>query len=94
LHQEQKYKFLVGLTFVAFVGLIYLNQGMLLGYTGDLFTWSNNLLGRFSITGNSSPLFPNGAPLFVEWLMLGSVLLVIMANLLKGVEYVCFKLKI
>jgi hypothetical protein len=94
LHQEQKYKFLVGLSLAAVVGAIYYYSNSLLTYTGDLFTWANSMVGHFSLTGNTAPLFPNGAPLFVEWLMLGSVVLVGVAQLLRGVEFLCFKLKI
>ena len=76
---------------VALTGAFY---QPLIATTGDLFMKANVIVGRFSITTNTAPLFANGAPAFVEWLILGSVVLVLVSKALQLVEFFCFKLKI
>ena len=94
LHQEQKYKLLVGLVLGGTVALTGAFYQPLIATTGDLFMKANVIVGRFSITTNTAPLFANGAPAFVEWLILGSVVLVLVSKALQLVEFFCFKLKI
>jgi hypothetical protein len=94
LHQEQKYKLVVGLVFAVVVAFIVVFNAQMLDFTGRIFMEANDLIGHLSITSDTSPLFPNGAPEFVVWLMLGSVMLVVISKLLQLVEYCCFKLKI
>ncbi len=93
-HQEQKYQLVVGLVLTAtVVGLVFYNAQLLDGI-GGLFMGANALIGRFSTGTNASPLYPHGAPPFVEWLILVSVMLVVVAKILQLAEYVCFRLKI
>jgi hypothetical protein len=94
VHQEQKYKLLVGIILTGTVVGLALYSDLLLGLTGDLFMQANNLVSRFSISTHTTPLFPSGAPQLVEWLILSSVLLVLVAKVLQVAEWVCFRIKI
>jgi hypothetical protein len=93
-HQEQKYKLAVGIVLTATLGTVVLLNSQLLNGIGALFMGANALIGRFSTGTHAAPLYPNGAPASVEWLILISVLLVVVAKVLQTAEYVCFKLKI
>jgi hypothetical protein len=93
-HQEQKYKLLVGLVLGATVVGLVLFNGPMLAVTGYLFTSANSLFGHFSFQRGATELFPNGAPPFVEWLILSSVLLICVAKILQFAEYVVFRLKL
>jgi hypothetical protein len=92
-HQEQKYKLVVGIVAVATIGSLALYSSLLLNAIGSLFMGANTLIGRFSTGTHVAALYPDGAPASVEWLILISVLLVVVAKVLQFAEFICFKLK-
>ena len=93
-HERQKYKLLVTLTLVATPVFCILNAWWLQAIAKGVL----NLLGRLyigapdpymdMITGHGSP------PPFIEWTLIGSIAVILMSQILRGIEVICFKLKI
>jgi hypothetical protein len=94
VHQEQKYKLGVGMLLIGSVVAITFFNAPLLAFAGDIFMTGNSLVSQLSMSAHMPQLFPNGAPGFVEWLMLISVVLVVVSKLIQMIEFACFKLKI
>jgi len=93
LHQEQKYKLVVGVVLAGTLGSVIFYNSQLLNGIGYFFTSANLLIGRFSTSTTVTPLYPHGAPPLVEWAILVAAVLVVIANILQVAEWWCFKLK-
>lgn len=95
-HERQKYKVLVGLVLIGFPLFVYANADQFQALTVTVLATLEQLSERFSFGDKHSTvsfLHNNPSPT-IEWVMIGAASLIILSQLLRLVEYFCFKLKI
>lgn len=93
-HQRQKYKLFVGITLVVVPALLYLNSTWLATIVSGLLGVVATATARFSFDPNSNDAAKLAANSTLQDIMIVCVGLVLVAQALKLVEYLCFKLKI
>ena len=93
-HQKHKYKLMLPVTVVVLVGLYAVMRGSLLEATGGVMRSADKVLGKltFSSTAAVSGTVEK-APAFQE-IFLICMLVIVLAYVLKMLEYCIFKLKI
>lgn len=92
-HQRQKYKAMVGVTLIAFPVLAALNGAALQNAAQYVLVSLDNVMQRFSFdpTPSSSAILHTAA---LQWTLIGAICVILLAQVLKLVEYWCFKIKI
>jgi hypothetical protein len=94
-HEEQKYKALVGLVLAGCVALMAFFGDNMISIVGAVFDFVNAVVNRFAIVAN-----PNlhqsvqSMPLYLDWLVLLTLLILVLSQVLQFVEYCCFRIKI
>jgi hypothetical protein len=95
-HQRQKYKVMVAIALVVLPVLLYLNADVLQSVIVHILGGMEAVMDRFSFGGSSSGIsFLHGRPSEpIEWTLIGALLIIILAQVLKFIEFCCFKIKI
>jgi hypothetical protein len=95
-HQKQKYKAMVAVALVLLPVLLFLNVDLLEAVTSHILAGMEIVMERFSFgESNTGISFAHGRPNEgVEWVFIGAVCVVLLAQVMKFIEFWCFKLKI
>lgn len=92
-HQRQKYKALVTIALIVMPVVLYMNAGVIQGWSVSLLSGMDAIMNRFSFnTRGPSITLAHAGP--VHWTLIGALCVIIMSQVLKFIEYWCFKLKI
>lgn len=92
-HQRQKYKALVTITLIVMPAFLYMNAGLVQGWAVGLLSGMDAIMNRFSFsTRGPSVTLAHAGPL--HWTLIGALCVILMSQVLKFLEYWCFKLKI
>lgn len=92
-HQRQKYKAMVAVTLIAFPVLAALNSTWLESAAQYVLVSLDNVMQRFSFdaTPSSNAILHTAG---LEWALIGAICVILLAQVLKFIEYWCFKIKI
>lgn len=97
-HQREKYKALTWATLIVVPALLALNFAWLQGVVNSILFALDNATRRFSFsndpTGIAALHSSNAAYSTIAWIFLFSLAVVLLSQVLKVIEYACFKLKI
>ena len=97
-HQRQKYKALTWLTLIVVPAILLLNFAWLQGIVSSILSSLDAATKRFSFGNDPSGIAAlhsnNAAYGMIAWIFLFSLAVVLMSQVLKAIEYACFKLKI
>ncbi len=92
-HQRQKYKALVTVALLVMPVLLYMNGGVVQGWAVSLLSGMDAIMERFSFSSRGPSIsLSQAGPL--HWTLIGALCVILMAQVLKFIEYWCFKLKI
>ncbi len=92
-HQKQKYKALVAVTLVVLPVLLFLNAPALQAGAQNVLVVMDQTMRRFSFDHSPSRndiLYTAG----LQWTVIGAVCVILLAQVLKFIEFCCFKIKI
>ena len=95
-HQRQKHKALTAVTLIAVPGLLILNFAWLQHLVNQFLNITDAAAKRFAFNADPSGLaiLHNGSYSIFAWVMVFVFAVVLLAQALKLVEYICFTLKI
>ncbi len=95
-HQRQKHKALTAITLVAVPGLLLWNFSVLQGFVNQFLGATDAAAKRFAFTANPAGIefLHNSSYSVFAWVMVFVFAVVLLSQVLKLVEYVCFTLKI
>lgn len=95
-HQRQKYKAMVAAALIAVPLLLWQNIGRIQVLALQTLAWTETVMKRFSLGGSpgSVPLFHSEQTAIVEWTLIGAICVILLSQVLKFIEFWCFKLKI
>ena len=97
-HQREKYKALTWLTLILVPALLLLNFTRLQGMVGSILSALDNATRRFSFSNDPAGIAAlhsnNAAYSMIAWVFLFALAVILLSQVLKVIEYACFKLKI
>lgn len=101
-HQRQKYRLVVPLLLLGTIGPVAMFHDTFQERLGMMLDGLDKVVARFSVVSSNAPTDPNATGMFQSFkssplateVLLISILVIVLAYLLRGVEYALFKLKI
>ena len=95
-HQQQKQKALTSVALVGIPAYLILNFVWLQGIVNHILLGLDALTKRFAFDSNTSgiPALHNGAYSLIAWVFVFALGIILLSQVLKVIDYACFKLKI
>ena len=95
-HQRQKYKAMVTVALIGFPLILWQNLGALQTLALATLGGVETVMKRFSLgeSPGAVSIFHNQQTAIVEWTLIGAVCVILLSQVLKFIEFWCFKLKI